>query len=61
MAPEELAPIFAAQLERMTPQSDGIELWPAARLRMRTFVGDIAWPEALATSARAVVFRGGRV
>lgn len=61
MTPEALAPLFAAQLADVAPLFDGEAQWPAARLRMRTYVGDIAWPVALATSARVVVFRAARV
>jgi 8-oxo-dGTP pyrophosphatase MutT (NUDIX family) len=61
VTPEELAPIFAAELDRLTPLVDQVEHWSISRMRMRTFVGDVAWPEALATSARAVVFKGSRV
>ena len=61
MTVEELAPLFASKIAGLTPLFDQEERWPAARLRMRTYVGDIAWPAELATSARAVVFRRGRV
>jgi 8-oxo-dGTP pyrophosphatase MutT (NUDIX family) len=58
---ETVASAFAAELEGLRPLFEQEEHWPVSRLRMRTFVGDIAWPHALATSARAVVFKGGRV
>jgi 8-oxo-dGTP pyrophosphatase MutT (NUDIX family) len=61
MTPEEAAPVFAAQLAEMTPVFEQEERWPAVRLRMRVYIGDIAWPAVLATSARAVVFKGSRV
>jgi 8-oxo-dGTP pyrophosphatase MutT (NUDIX family) len=61
MTPEALAPIFAATLEDRTPMFDGEVVWPAARLRARTFIGDHDWPALLATSVRAVVFRRGAV
>ncbi len=61
MDPEEVAPIFAAELDGRTPIFEQEERWLAVRLRMQIFVGDIAWPTILATSARAVVFKGARV
>jgi 8-oxo-dGTP pyrophosphatase MutT (NUDIX family) len=61
MTPEEAAPIFAARLEGVAPLFERQEQWPAAQLRLRLFVGDFDWPPVLATSARAVVFKGSRV
>lgn len=54
---EEAAPIFAAAIARLTPIIDCEVQWPTMRLRVRTFIGDHPWPDVLASSARAVVFR----
>ena len=56
-----LAAAFSAELAGVTPLVDRQTQWPAALLRHRTFIGDIAWPAPLATSARAVIFKGARV
>lgn len=56
-----LAVAFAAELERRTPIFDGEAIWPQARLRVRTFVGEPDFPPELLSSARAVVFKGSRV
>jgi 8-oxo-dGTP pyrophosphatase MutT (NUDIX family) len=56
-----LAENFAAELSAYSPIVDREARWPAALLRQRTFVGDLACPAPLATSARAVVFRRGKV
>jgi 8-oxo-dGTP pyrophosphatase MutT (NUDIX family) len=56
-----LAAAFAAEIVGVNPLVDRQTRWPAALLRHRTYVGDIAWPAALATSARVVIFKGGRV
>jgi ADP-ribose pyrophosphatase YjhB (NUDIX family) len=57
-----LAAEFATTLDRLAPllDMDGVQ-WPHARLRRRIFIGDHAWPLALTTSARAVVFKGSKV
>ena len=54
-------PAFAARLARLEPMQDLEVQWPALRLRVRTYIGDIACPTALALSARAVVFKDSRV
>jgi NUDIX domain-containing protein len=56
-----LAKSFAAELERRTPITDAVAIWPSARLRNRVFVGDFDFPNELVTSARAVVFKGSKV
>jgi 8-oxo-dGTP pyrophosphatase MutT (NUDIX family) len=56
-----LAEVFSAELARLTPLVDRQTRWSAALLRHSTFIGDIAWPAPLATSARAVIFKGARV
>ncbi len=56
-----LAAAFAVRLERRTPIFDGEVVWPKARLRARTFVGEFDFPPELRSSARAVVFKGSRV
>ncbi|HEY2707046.1 MAG TPA: NUDIX domain-containing protein [Caulobacteraceae bacterium] len=61
MTDEEIASIFAAELARHAPLCDQVEVWPAARLRMRTYIGQIDYPATLARSARAVVFKGSKV
>jgi ADP-ribose pyrophosphatase YjhB (NUDIX family) len=62
MTLDELAADFAATLDRLSPLLDMDDIqWPHARLRRRIFVGDHQWPQALTTSARAVVFRGSKV
>ena len=61
MTPDEFAPIFAASIAGLTPLADGEVQWPGMRLRARTFVGETDWPQLLATSSRAVVFRGASV
>jgi 8-oxo-dGTP pyrophosphatase MutT (NUDIX family) len=59
---DQLAKAFAAEVDRLTPLIDMHDVqWPNARLRRRVFIGDLAWPEPLTTSARAVVFRGAKV
>jgi 8-oxo-dGTP pyrophosphatase MutT (NUDIX family) len=59
---DRLAAEFATTLERLTPLLDRDDVqWPLARLRRRIFIGDHAWPHALTTSARAVVFKGSKV
>jgi ADP-ribose pyrophosphatase YjhB (NUDIX family) len=59
---DDLAAAFVPILERLTPliEMDDVQ-WPNARLRRRVFIGDLAWPEPLTTSARAVVFKGSKV
>jgi ADP-ribose pyrophosphatase YjhB (NUDIX family) len=61
MTLEELALGFAAEIEREKPTLEMEVQWPGGRLRRRVFIGDREWPQALATSARGVVFRGSRV
>ena len=59
---DELAAGFVPSLDRLTPLIEMQDLqWPNARLRRRVFIGDLAWPEPLTTSARAVVFKGSKV
>jgi hypothetical protein len=58
---EALALDFAAKLEAIAPAVDIVVQWPNTRLRARTFVGDVAWPQELVTSGRAVVFKGAKV
>ena len=57
----ELNPDFAARLARRKPLHDVEVTWPAMRLRQRTYIGKIACPIELASSARAVVFRQSHV
>jgi hypothetical protein len=56
-----LAASFAAELQQRMPLVDFEAVWPSARLRARTFIGDFDFPPELLTSARAVVFKGSRV
>jgi hypothetical protein len=56
-----LAASFAAEIQQRTPLVDFEAVWPSARLRARTFIGDFGFPPELLTSARAVVFKGSRV
>jgi ADP-ribose pyrophosphatase YjhB (NUDIX family) len=57
----EIADTFAAELATQHPILDLEVQWPAARLRERVYVGNLAWPVNLVTSARVVVFKGSRV
>jgi 8-oxo-dGTP pyrophosphatase MutT (NUDIX family) len=62
MTLDELADEFAATLDGLSPLLDADDIqWPLARLRRRIFIGEHAWPLALTTSARAVVFKGSKV
>ena len=62
MTLDKLADDFAATLDGVAPLLDADDIqWPLARLRRRIFIGDHAWPLALTTSARAVVFKGSKV
>jgi ADP-ribose pyrophosphatase YjhB (NUDIX family) len=58
---EQLAKSFGAELARLTPIFDGEVVWPRARLRARTFIGELDFPPQLHSSARAVVFKGSKV
>jgi len=59
---DQLAADFATTLDRLTPLLDMDDVqWPLAQLRRRVFIGDHPWPQALTTSARAVVFKGSKV
>lgn len=58
---DQLAKAFAAELERRTSIFDGEVVWPRARLRARTFIGELDFPPDLRSSARAVVFKGSKV
>lgn len=55
------APAFAVELGRLPPLTDLEVEWPVARLRRRTYLGDIDCPPALTLAARAVVFKGSKV
>ena len=58
---EALTESFAASLEARPIASDGVAIWPSARLRKRTFIGGFDFPSELLISARAVVFKDSRV
>jgi ADP-ribose pyrophosphatase YjhB (NUDIX family) len=58
---DQLARSFGAGLERRIPIFDGEVVWPKARLRARTFIGEFDFPPELRSSARAVVFKASKV
>jgi 8-oxo-dGTP pyrophosphatase MutT (NUDIX family) len=61
MTQEEAAATFTASIAHVTPLIDRVVDWPQLRLRARTYIGDTAWPDIVASSARAIVFRRGAV
>jgi 8-oxo-dGTP pyrophosphatase MutT (NUDIX family) len=52
---------FTAAIARLSPISDREGSYDHAPVRVRTYLADVAWPDALVSSVRAVVFRGRRV
>ena len=61
MTREEAAPAFSDAIAHLTPLEDRTAIWPAIRLRQRTCVAGIPWPDVMISSCRAVVFRRSAV
>ncbi len=61
MTREEVAAAFTASIAHLKPISDREGQYNYVPVRARTYVADIEWPEAIASSVRAVVFRGRAV
>ena len=62
MTREEAAAEIAGLIADLTPIQDLEVAWPhAPRMRARTFITQMSFPEIMATSVRAVVFRAGKV
>jgi 8-oxo-dGTP pyrophosphatase MutT (NUDIX family) len=58
---DNVAATFAASIAHLRPLSDREGRYDHSPVRARTYVTDIAWPETLVSSVRAVVFRGWAV
>ena len=61
MTREEVAAAFTASIAHLKPISDREGQYNSVPVRARTYVTDIEWPEAIASSVRAVVFRSRAV
>ncbi len=61
MTREEAAPIFNASIAQFAPIWDAEVRWPQVRLRQRVYAVAMDLPEIMASSCRAVVFKGSRV
>lgn len=61
MTREEAAPIFNASIAHLAPIWDAEVQWPKFRLRQRVYATAMDLPEIMASSCRAVVFKGSRV
>jgi ADP-ribose pyrophosphatase YjhB (NUDIX family) len=61
MSRDDIAAAFAVSIAHLAPISDREGTYIYAPVRARTYVADIAWPEAIVSSVRAVVFRGRAV
>ena len=57
MTPEALAAEFAVSIAHLQPISDREGSYDYAPARVRTYIADLALPEALVSSVRTVVFR----
>ncbi|WP_293677004.1 NUDIX domain-containing protein [uncultured Phenylobacterium sp.] len=58
---DDVADAFTASITHLTPLSDREGRYDHAPVRARTYVTDHGWPEVLAFSVRAVVFRRNSV
>lgn len=61
MTRDEALAAFEREVAGLRPIFDEDVVWPRAKLRLRTYLAPAPCPDILATSVRAVVFRGDAV
>lgn len=61
MTRDEVLAAFEREVANLAPILDQEVVWPSACLRLRTYPASAPCPDSLATSVRAVIFRGNAV